>query len=163
MRQRKIAVLVLALLCGLVVPGCGQKIKLYEQRDSSWQPTTLHVWNNLTELYIDGKLMEWDRSYNAGGVEIKLAPGSYELQWSLEPPERSWSYKGGGTLVVKKYSRYFYIKYAYRREGQGLFRKGTDHFRKASYSDVKVESHFTWIEDGSGHDIVVGIKPLWAY
>jgi len=166
MRQHKIAVLAaLPLLCSVALSGCAQKIRLYEHRDGSWQPTTLCVDNNLTKLYIDGKLIEWDRSYDAWGVEIEIAPGSYQLEWTLELPERSWSYKGGGTLVVPKHSRWsrLYMRYAYRPKRPLPFRVGFDTLRRGSYSDVEVEAHFTWIEDPFGHNIFVGVKPLWAY
>lgn len=102
---------------------------------------------------IDGKDVEFKRGGFVTGIQIKLPPDTYNIQWERSGTNYTFVYKGSGTLKVEPGQKYE-IKFDIQLGYTSLV--GTSISYK--YTKSEVLDYATWIENTNTKEILVGRK-----
>ena len=144
----------LSLLLMLLASGCvTQTVKLNDRYDGSdGQLATLSM-PLAARMKIDGQDITFDHGIFVNARQIKLPPGTYNVQWEQAESHYTFVYKGSGVLKAQPGQKY-QIKNDVQLGHSRL--DGETTYYKHTWSQVL--GHTTWIEDLETREVLVGNK-----
>lgn len=172
MRTIKILTIAFVLFVTLVLSGCTPTVRLYDGPElASYKVAKLEL-PGCTQLTVDGKSVEWDRSYRyrspfigteADWVRVEMLPGLHKIKWSFQSPVSTCTFEGVGTLDAKSGKQYK-VHFARLKGKKELGRSYNTPEGRAHEFIFEVKDYATWIEERYPWEdkVVVGTKPEWT-
>ena len=169
----KMLFVIISILGIISFCGCGQSVNV-GQIQKYQVPVELRIPFKPVKFYVDGELVEWDRSPSgAEPIVLKFAPNAaYSVEWSYKPESDNFVYKGRGIFKLEGYDQY---ELCFRYLGDwskampygGTLDLSTlktiDELAPGSFRTwVPIKDYATWIQTASFDKVVVGTRPKWA-